>query len=63
MRAIDLLERELKKALSDGMDDEDEENEENDIGDKGSLKEGRLIVERHKKSENEKWQDLLVATL
>ena len=53
----------MKKALSDGIDDEDEED---DIGDEEIerlSKEGRLIVERHKKSENEKWQDLLIATL
>ena len=72
LRAVTLLEQELKKALRDGTiereegpEEEEEEEEEEDEEDEDAkverlLKEGRLVPNKHKKSEMEKWDELLV---
>ena len=60
MRAVNLLEQELKKALGEATEDEDDDD---DAKIERLLKEGRLVPEKHKKSEGDRWRDLLVTTL
>ena len=58
-RAVNLLEEELKKALGDAATEDEDDGDERV---EKLLKEGRLVPEKHKKSEGDKWRELMVTT-
>ena len=58
--AIQLLEKELMKLFNNIEDDDHSRADDDGVDDATSQTDGRLVVERHKKTESDKWRDLMV---
>ena len=58
--AIQLLEKELMKLFNNIEDDDHSHADDDGVDDATSQTDGRLVVERHKKTEGDKWRDLMV---